>query len=302
MIAATLAYAIKKPNDKKYINIVALDYMKTLSEANFEGVNDMIFISKAQMTEVTNYIHTSGIYRTENYMWGYYKKEKKDEIERYIVKGSFNFMERIKNNMLELPTNTELKYPIFKLPSQDTINELNESVLKDAQKTIIFTPYTHSRLYPVYENFWIDLTAKLKDMNFKLYTNIANDNEVPLKNTLPLKTTFPELFYLTDKVNCFIGARSGIQDFLAFSKAKILCIRGLEGWHFNLKLMFPKSNSKTFCYTAPAFEKLKMELKKFQAANCIELKMNMFVNHKHKENYLCFSKDELMQEILNSID
>ena len=89
-----------------------------------------------------------------------------------------------------------------------------------------------------------------------MYTNVAGVNEVPIQGTNPIRLTFSELYYVADKVKCFIGRRSGIMDFLSFSEAEILCVLYPDHWHDDLRRNFPNKRSYSFYYAGHYKESL----------------------------------------------
>ena len=94
------------------------------------------------------------------------------------------------------------------------------------------------------ENFWEKLASELIGKGYVLYTNVSNSREKVIQGTAPMTTTFQELMYIAEKVNCFIGMRSGIFDLLVFTNARLLYIGG--GKLYNLNWNFNRTNSVEF--------------------------------------------------------
>ena len=298
LISGGLAHAIKKPKGKSNLKIIALQYLQKIN-VQFQGVDGFIFISQPQMNEIINYVHASENYVTQDYIYGHYKINKQNG---WVISDiDFDFVQQYKHDIYNLPLNTELKKPVFKEISKPEIDKLHTDYILDKQKTIILAPYAYSEPHFLSADFWTVLTLNLKSRGFTVYTNIGNDREQSIPETLPLKTTFSELFYISDKVNCFIGFRSGILDFLAFSQAKILSINKLDRWRNDLKLIFPDSNSQTFYYTKPILDSLNYYLQIFGKSNGLDISVSATPKHKNLNSKFCSSFNELLQNVLISI-
>ena len=67
-----------------------------------------------------------------------------------------------------------------------------------------------------------------------------------MAGTEAISPSFPQLYFLSDKVRCFIGLRSGIFDFLALTEAKILNINSFPDWIWEVGILYPECNNRTF--------------------------------------------------------
>lgn len=172
----------------------------------------------------------------------------------------------------------------------------------DKERTIILAPYTNS-VETLQESFWVNLVQRLKQKNkdYIFYTNVASPQEKVIPGTAPIVTTFPELIYLAEKVNCFIGMRSGIFDLLAFTNAKLLYInKDIRGWWFyDLKLNFNHTNSRAF-YTLPADEQA--GIKSFMQKNDVNSFDNLIFNENVLGKDVALNADSLIEKILSSVD
>lgn len=126
------------------------------------------------------------------------------------------------------------------------IKKRHDSYLLDKERTIILMPYAYSQKN-LEESFWTRLVLELIKKNKSyiiLYTNVASSREKVIPGTAPLITTLPELVYLAEKINCFIGLRSGIFDLLVFTNARLLYV--MQGSYFDLKRSYNHTNSIAF--------------------------------------------------------
>ncbi len=179
---------------------------------------------------------------------------------------------------------------------------MNELYVLDKERTIIIMPYANAT-ENLKESFWIKLVQNLKQKNkdYVLYTNVASPQEKVIPGTSPIVTTFPELVYLTEKVNCFIGLRSGIFDLLAFTNAKLLYInKDIRGWWFyDLKLNFNHTNSKAF-YLLSEFEHA--GLMAFMQQNNVTSVDNINFYNRVNGRDVALNADSLIEKILSSVD
>ena len=296
LIAGSLAHALTKPPNKKFTKIIALKYLSNM-KVHFEGVDDIIYIPQSYMNQIIMYVYATKIYRNENYFYAHYKKtaDGKD----YEVDISLNFIQRYKHDIFEIPLETEFKKPKFDLPSREQISALHEKYSLN-KNSIVLTPYSYSG-HHLNINFWLEIINNLQLRGFKIYTNVAGSKEQPLPNTLPMRTTFSELYYLSDKVNCFVGMRSGLMDFLGLTAAKIICVTQLYGWFDDVKILFPESNCTSFYYAEPRLNQVKEYLFNFKTQNGIDLKMDLSISLKYSDGIICFNQIELLQNILDVV-
>ena len=154
------------------------------------------------------------------------------------------------------------------------------------------------------EVFWIKLVQSLKQKNkdYIFYTNVASPYEKVIPGTAPIVTTFPELIYLAEKVNCFIGHRSGIFDLLAFTNAKLLYInRDIKNWwFFDLKLNFNHTNSRAF-YLLSAEEQAGLRFF-LQQNNANSLDNVIAARGYVSGRDMALNADSLIEKILSSVD
>ena len=104
------------------------------------------------------------------------------------------------------------------------------------------------------------------------------------------------------KVNCFIGLRSGIFDFLAFTNAKLLCIyREINLWYYDLNINFNHTNSRAF-YVASASDQ--MSIKNFMQQNninSISIDDINFYGHVEGKN-VALNTDSLLEKIISAVN
>ena len=125
--------------------------------------------------------------------------------------------------------------------------QLHERYILNKERMIILASYANS-IANIEESFWIKLASELAQKgDYVLYTNVAAPNEKVIPGTAPIVTTYQELFYLAEEVNCFIGLRSGIFDLLAFTNARLLYInRMIHHWFLRFGYKFQSHKRQSF--------------------------------------------------------
>ena len=291
---------LKKKRKKACVLIVQERFVN--SGLNFVGVMEIMYLPKETMDLVCQYIHATRDYETDNYVYGHFHlKEQHKNWNDYIWNENLSFVDSYKENVFDLPLDTELIPPIINTLTDFQKQRLHEAYVLDKERTIIITPYT-SGGSPFPESFWVKLVQSLKQKNkdYVIYTNVASPQEKVIPGTAPIVTTFPELIYLAEKVNCFIGMRSGIFDLLAFTNARLLYIIFLTRfWLYDLKLNFNHTNSRVF-YLLSAEEQ--EGLKSFMQQNNLTSIDNLILNDHVLGKDVSLSKNSLIEKIVSSVD
>ena len=156
----------------------------------------------------------------------------------------YDFIDAYRHNVFELPFETPFQYPTVGDIDQARKDRLKERYTIDGARTIVLAPRSHALGF-LGDAFWENLARKLSERGFIVYTNVGG-KEKPVAGTQPLAVSFEELFYLAGEINCVISHRSGLLDYLVFSKARILAIspcRWLLSLRSELKYMFPRTVS-----------------------------------------------------------
>ena len=246
LINGGLCHALLKKKRKRACVLIERERFAN-SGLNFVGVMEVQYISQEHMNSIRRYIYSTREYEADNYVYGHFqmKTNYEDWKSGLIWNSKLSFVDRYKENVFGLPLDTELIPPIIEPLTDLQKQRLHDSYLLDEERTIILMPYANSTKN-LEESFWTKLVSELtnKNRSYILYTNVATPREKVIPGTAPLLTTFQELVYIAEKVNCFIGLRSGIFDLLAFTNARLLYTSGAD-W-YNLKRNFNHTNSIAF--------------------------------------------------------
>lgn len=241
------AHAVRDKFDKKSAVLITQERFHSF-DIEFDGVSEIKYMSYDEFIAFTEWLKVSHIYATDNYIWGNYKY---DENGRPLYHVQTNFVDRFKRDVFDLPLDTPYHPPRVKEPSNEEKLKLRNDYIIDRERTVILTPYANS------EGTWRPEFGKnvveyLKRHGFIVYTNVNVSKEgtieQPLEGALPLFTTLNEMYWLADKVRCFIGVRSGLFDLLAFADATIFCTSYLR-FTWNLELIFPDRKARIHTFT-----------------------------------------------------
>ena len=304
LINGGLCHALLKKKHKKTCVLILKDiYVKNSGQINFVGVTEFMYISNTLRNIICQYVYASRDYETDNYIYGHFHM--KERVENwnggFIWNENLSFVDRYKENVFGLPLDTELIPPIIPSPADLQKQRLHEAYVLEKERTIIIMPYT-SGGSPFPESFWVKLVQSLKQKNkdYVIYTNVASPQEKVIPGTAPIVTTFPELIYLAEKVNCFIGMRSGIFDLLAFTNAKLLyIINSPQLWLYDLKLNFNHTNGRAFYLLSVEEQE---SLKPFMQRNNLTSLDNLIFNENVLGKDVALNADSLIKKILSSVD
>ena len=204
-------------------------------------------------------------------------------------------VDRYKKNSLNIPLDTPLIPPLTFPISTKSISKIKSRYVLDRKRTVIIFP--HAKTFEeLDENFWKELTRRLNEKNFIVYTNI-NAAETIIDGTKPLELNFSELNYIVDRVKCFIGLRSGALDFLAMTPAQIFSVHKFPQWENDLSVMYEGCNNKTF-YDAV---KYKSTLENYLASKCLSTEIKIAQKHIRNED-VYFSYEDILNGILTAVE
>ena len=257
LLCGGLSHALLKKKRKQ--SCILIEREKFINcNLNFVGVTEVRYPPQILLDIIRHYVYATREYETDNYIYGsFHMRQNFEDWNTGVIRTShLSFVDSFKNDIFGLPLNTELIPPIIDPPTDYQKQRLHDNYILDKKRTIILVPYANTTTN-LEESFWVKLVDKLtkKNKDYIFYTNVAAPHEKIIPGTAPIITTFPELLYIAEKVNCFIGHRSGIFDLLALTNAKLLYInRDIENWwFFDLDLNYNHTNSKAF-YLASAPE------------------------------------------------
>jgi hypothetical protein len=98
-------------------------------------------------------------------------------------------------------------------------------------RTAILAPYTNN-VRPPPAGFWERLASSLLELGYSVATNVGNDSEKPIKNTIALRFLLKDTVEFLEYAGFFISARSGLCDIAASAKCKKMIIYSNEIWDY----------------------------------------------------------------------
>ena len=291
IMAGGLSYAVQERKGKKSTILVIQD-KKWDTGILFPNVTAVMHFPLSMIGTLDKYFNKNGSYEGDNYIYANIRK--KDDI--YIWSDELNMLERFKKDVFKIPLDTPLIYPIIDEISEEVAISIQENYILDVERTIILLPHANTFRKTLDKEFWFKLAQRLKEKNYIVYTNVAGD-EKPIEDTEPLKISFAELYYITDKVKCFIGLRSGVFDFLAMTNAKILNVMPFPHWYWDISFMFPDCNNRTFYDTTRYTSKIKAGLKIYDVSANIK-----YTHKKIPQEDIFYSQDKIIDELLKEVE
>ena len=247
--AGGLAHAAQKKKNKQATVLIVNERMKNLG-ITYSNFANIVFLPGEAMEALKQYFYVTGNYEGGNYIYGHFHAGKNGG---YIWDDTLHLIDRYKKNIFDIPMNTEFVPPVVPAVSEQNIVRLNKKYILDKFHTVIILPYVHStRQLDI--KFWELLAEKLKAQGHVVYTNTNGFSEKPVAGTNAISTNLREMYFISDKIKCFIGSRNGIFDFLALTKATIMNINPFPEWLWDISLMYPNSKNRTF-YNAVEYVK-----------------------------------------------
>ena len=302
IIVGMLAPALKKKYNKEIVLLVLERYQEF--KIKFEDVKEIVYMPGNLMWIFQYYIRATKKYSGEGYIYGGFPFDESSPFNEIIDDKDLYMFDRFKKNF-DIPLNTPIKYPIIEDISEEAKQRLHEKYKLDKDRTVILCPYcnTPEAYAEKFFNLWKKLTAELNKRGYTVYENIGktmnNQKDTFNFGNFPMETTLNEIYYIADKVKCFIGTRSGIFDVLSLSKGNIFAVSTTNLWCCDLKVMYPESNSRTLYTAIPMIEELKTVTKKY-AVTSINISNVAFKNIDNKDLYT--TEEEIMASILDSVE
>ena len=290
LIAGGLSYAVQLRKNKVATILIAQERMKNLA-VKFENVVDTIYLPIDLVKAVDTLIQGTQAYEWDNFIYGNIHTVD----GKIIWDETLNLVDRYKKNALDIPLDTPLMMPLTYPISAKNISAIKSRYILDRRRTIIILP--HAKTFAeLDEIFWEELTRRLHEKNYIVYTNV-NADETVINGTEPIELNFSELNYIVDRVKCFIGLRSGALDFLAMTPAQIFSIHKFPQWENDLSVMYEGCNNKTF-YDAV---KYKSTIENYLADKGLSTKIKIAHKHIHNED-VYFSYEEILSGIVTAVE
>ena len=295
-----LAHALKKKYNKDIILVVRDRFIDF--KIKFDGISKIKYITTNVMNILGQYIVTTGNYSNkEIYLYGHFHADARIRLDYYLFDKELNFFDRYKKNVFDLPLDTEMSNPIIgEISSQDKL-KLNKSYLLDKSRTVIIAPQANT-VKLMNKDFWIKIVNVLHSKGYTVYENVGknmnNLGEISLFGDLAMPVDLNELFYIANKINCFIGVRSGVFDLLSSSEARLFDISQPNFWDCEIGLLYPESNSRTFYSALPALQDFKNLMEQHNIAS-LNLSNLIFNNVRNDDVY--FSEEALLEALLEAV-
>ena len=248
IMAGGLSQAVQHRKNKKS-TVLVIQHSKWDTGILFPNVDGIISCPSNVIAALNRYFNETENYEGDNYIYANIRKIDGE----YIWDADLNMLERLKKDAFKIPLDAPFVYPIIDEISEKNAVALHEKYILDEERTIILLPHAKTFSTTLNKEFWEKIAQRLKEKNYIVYTNVAG-SEQPVEGTEPISITFNELYYITNKVKCFVGLNSGVFIFLAMTGAKTLNVTPFPHWYWDISFMFPDCNNRTFYDTKNAIE------------------------------------------------
>jgi len=245
MLCSYLKEHLRKYNIKNHILVVA---GKTASEiAEFFNIENIEILTVKQILYLTYLVQFMGF---DNVKINTLPQQAGFHINNvfYYMSKKIRFNEWYKQIMFRLPKETNETVPVFNHNEEYTLKLFKENNLLKG-RTVIIAPYAYN-VHRLSDVFWEKLSERLREEGYSVCTNCSADDEVPIKNTTPLKIPLENLYDVLKNAGYFIGLRSGLCDFVCKSDCKKIFIYSdsVSAFYFSLSDLDKKALAKELIY------------------------------------------------------
>ena len=234
LYVAALARAYKKENSS--VRKVCLILKKGHGELGgaFPSV-DEVLVSDEIVDILDSYSLYTQTWKLKNYIYGHFKKsihfEYDKEYENPVCRTILSRYRRLIMGVSE------------KAKLEDITWNKQGLQIEKYKCDIIIMPYAKTaKMLPM--SFWEELTGRLKQEGYSVFTNIGGEKEKPVNGTEPVRETLLDTALLCKNCKAVISLRSGLCDLLGFTPAKLVVINTSEELYdeWNLQDVFSRKN------------------------------------------------------------
>ena len=116
-VVGGLCHALLKKKRKKACVLIGHGRYENSGSINFVGVMEIMYLPNHVSALVQQYAHATREYETDNYVFGHFHlKEHFKKWDDYIQTENLSFVDRYKENVFDLPLDTEVIPPIIPPP------------------------------------------------------------------------------------------------------------------------------------------------------------------------------------------
>lgn len=124
--------------------------------------------------------------------------------------------------LFEIPYDSKMIRPTVDLKNK---NRLIKQYQLEDKKAILLCPYCASiPTETVDMSLWDKIADKYLKLGYKVYTNIKDETESVIKNTMPLNLNLMDFYSIIENFEHVYSMRSGLCDLMAFSKVNLTVV------------------------------------------------------------------------------
>lgn len=208
-------------NEQRDVYLIVKESQKMIPDW-FSDIDGKI-ISNNLVDVLNTYCIEKQLWKCTNFIYGHFKKSIYGGLcERLDNKDPFSLY---KKYIFDLPSGCSYEIPDIK-------DIIKESPYVIDGKDIILMPYAAS-VAMIPNVFWEILAEFLSENGYKVYTNVKDDTEQPVKGTVLLTGDLDMVIALCKRSHAVISLRSGICDVLAFTSTWLFVIDTDEYYYQN---------------------------------------------------------------------
>ena len=302
LMSGGLMHAMPQKFGKQSVVLLAHERFSSF-EVAFDGVSEIKYLPQLALSAMREYVNATKQFITANYAFGHFRFD--DKRNFVWSKELHNSVDRYKHDVYDLPLDTPFRNPIVKDISTEAKVRLNREYIIDKNRTVILAPYANS-MRLMSPNFWLRLAAELNRRGFVVYTNVGKSPtgmfEPPLQGTRPINVSLNEIFFLADKLRCFVSFRSGLCDLLAFANTHLICLRPQTvDFADDMKVIFPNTPSRidTLYFDFEFFPKINALLEEHNVSG---MQIGAIKHKAIPDGRVFWNEDALLAAILRAVE
>lgn len=221
LLFCALLPAYHNRNSDKKIVVVIAERQKFIAQAYSECIDTIVAVKNQVLTNLNNAADHSCINKKMTYIIP-------PGAIHYLGYKNINIID-LQRITLNLPEDSAISIPEFSLVQEsDSVNKIMNCYGLKEKEFIILAPAAKTVNMLGYD-IWEKAAAYYIRHGYKVITNLKDKQEMPIKNTIGLCLTLPEIFLLSQYAEEFVSIRSGLCDLIVFSDCNMTVIYPTDG-------------------------------------------------------------------------
>lgn len=227
--------------EKRKVYLIVKDNHKDIPDW-FETIDGKI-VSTKLVNVLNKYCIGTQTWQLKNFLYGHFKKNVQGQLTKeYYNSCKDNAISLYKKLVFNLPDQCSYERPSIRIGNSSTPHTIDKS-------TIILMPYAASSK-EIPSVFWETLAKIFTNCGYRVYTNVKDDTEQPIRCTESLSGDLNATIELCENSLAVISLRSGICDVLAFTDTMLFIINTSEYYYrmWNVSDIVEREGIMNFLY------------------------------------------------------